>query len=351
MQQFVRVRLVQANSLDLSLFQFDYDLTFAVFFLNADKTIYGRYGTRSQQQDASKDISLAGLRRAMAAALDLHRRFPRNKAALEGKTGPASRYSVPEQYPSLEGKYQARLDYAGRLAQSCIHCHQVRDAERMIYRGGGQPIPDPVLFPWPMPDLIGLSLDPKETAKVVQVANPSPAHQAGFRPGDQLLSLEGQPLISIADVQWVIHNAGSPASLKAQVRRGSQSRTLTLKLPEGWRRRSDISWRTTTWDLRRMATGGLVLEDLPPAERQSAKLLDDDLALRVKYVGQYNEHAAGKRAGFQKDDLIVDLDGRKSRMTESDAIAFLVQNRRPKERVPVTVLRGGQRLTLELPMQ
>ena len=53
MDEFVCVRLVQANALDLTLFQFDYDLTFAVFFMNTDRTIYGRYGTRSERKDAT----------------------------------------------------------------------------------------------------------------------------------------------------------------------------------------------------------------------------------------------------------------------------------------------------------
>ena len=42
MEQFVTVRMVQGNGMDLSLFQFDYDMSFAVFFLNADRTISGR---------------------------------------------------------------------------------------------------------------------------------------------------------------------------------------------------------------------------------------------------------------------------------------------------------------------
>ena len=41
MSQFVGVRMVKVNSMDLSLFQFDYDMTFAVFFMNADKKVYG----------------------------------------------------------------------------------------------------------------------------------------------------------------------------------------------------------------------------------------------------------------------------------------------------------------------
>ena len=66
--------MVQANGIDLSLFQFDYDLTFAAFFMNADRTIYGRYGTRSSQQNPGRDISLQGLIASLEGALKLSRR-------------------------------------------------------------------------------------------------------------------------------------------------------------------------------------------------------------------------------------------------------------------------------------
>jgi len=35
------------KNIDLAQFQFDYDLTWAVIFLNVDGTVYGRYGSRS----------------------------------------------------------------------------------------------------------------------------------------------------------------------------------------------------------------------------------------------------------------------------------------------------------------
>src|SRR5438093_12006810 len=68
MDRFISVRLVQANAVDLTLFQFDYDLTFAVFFMNADRTIYGRYGSRSDRKEATRDISIESFREALAAA-------------------------------------------------------------------------------------------------------------------------------------------------------------------------------------------------------------------------------------------------------------------------------------------
>src|SRR5882672_5837390 len=115
MDKFVCVRMVQGNGMDLTLFQFDYDLTFAAFFLNADRTIYGRFGSRSDQKEADRDISIEGLREALNGALELHKNYPRNKAALAGKQPKPVRFRTPEEYPSLAGKYKATLDYEGKV--------------------------------------------------------------------------------------------------------------------------------------------------------------------------------------------------------------------------------------------
>jgi hypothetical protein len=350
MEQFVRIRIIQGNGMNLSIFQFDYDLTFAVFFMNADMTIYGRFGSRSDHE-AMKDISMEGFRKALEAALELHREYPANKAALAGKRGPAPRFNVPEAYPSLKGKYNPYLDYEGQVAKSCIHCHMIGAAERQVFRSANQVIPDNVLYLWPMPDVVGLTLDPREKAKVRRILKGSPAEKSGFKRGDEILTLEGQPMISIADVQWVLHTARAPTKLKAEVLRDGQKIDLALMLDEGWRRQDDISWRTTTWDLRRMAFGGLVLEDLPPESRQAVGLGDGKMALRIKHVGQYGEHAVAKHAGFQQNDIVVSFDGLTRHMTESEILAYAIQNRMPGERVPVTVLRGGEQVNLELPMQ
>lgn len=341
MAKFVCVRLVQANDLDLTLFQFDYDLTFAAFFMNADRTIYGRFGSRSEREHAEKDISLDGFRKALAAALELHKAYPKNKAMLAGKQPLPVAKSRPEEYASLAGKYKPTLDYEGKVAASCMHCHQVREAERLSYRAANKPIPDEVLFPWPMPTLVGLTLDPKEKAKVTEVAAGSPADQAGFKAGDEIQMLNGQPIISIADVQWVLHTASFPASVEATVLRGRKPVKLALPLAKDWRVNSDIAWRATTWDLRRMATGGMVLKNAPA----------DNSALRVDYLGQYGEHGAGKGAGFKKDDVIVRIDNQMHPMTESELLRFLLQNKVKGDKVPFTVERNGEKLELTLPMQ
>ena len=351
MDQFVCVRLVQANFIDLNLFQFDYDLTFAAFFLNPDRTVYGRFGSRSERKDATKEMTIEGFRKALAGALELHKEYPKNKSALVAKSGPTARFETPAEYPSLRGKYQRTLAYEGKVVQSCMHCHQVREAERLYFHEQKQPIPDQVLYPWPMPNLIGLALDPNEKALIKAVEKNSPAERAGFKSGDQILKFEKQPVLSIADVQFVLHNAPEPAKLTAEILRGNKKRNLTLRLGDDWRKVSDISWRVSTWDLRRMALGGLVLKEASIDERREKNLSPSDLALVVDYVGEYGAHAAGKKAGFRKDDIIVGADGRTQRMSESQFIGDFSQNKKIGERASLTVLRAGERLTFELPMQ
>lgn len=353
MDQFVRVRLIQCNSIDLSLFQFDYDLTFAAFFLNADKTIYGRFGTRSSHDEASRDISIAGFRKAMQGALELHRDYPANQAALRGKTGPEAKFKVAHDMPSFSGRYTPFLDFEGKVAASCIHCHMLGEAVRLDVRKNvpNAPMPDPVIYPWPMPDVLGLSMDPDERSTVMQVEPGSVAAQYGFRANDKIESIDGQPLLSTADIQWILHQAKPPTTLKVIVRRGNESVNLRLPLAKDWRRTSDISWRTTSWDLRRIALGGLQLKPLSNTARQKGGINADQLGLRVQHVGQYGNHAVAKRAGFLKDDVIIAFDGITDNVGETELFAHVLRKRRPGQIIPVAVLRNGQRKEFRLKIQ
>jgi len=354
LEKFVRVRLISANGLDLSLFQFDTDQSFAVFLLNADGTIYGRFGTRSDQRNWTDDVSIAGLAKALEGALALHQNYPANQESLAGKKGPPPDFNAPEKYPKLAGKYGAELNYEGNVVQSCIHCHQIGDAQRQLYRDSIDgdkegAIPERVLFPYPHPKAVGLILDPEQCATVLRVEPGSLAEKAGFRAGDAIQSLAGQPPLSIGDVQWVLHQVpASGGSVKAVVKRGGKAADVRLELPGGWRKRDDIAWRASSWEMRRMGLGGMYLKPLSAEQRAEWKLPADGMALRVEHTGQYPPHDVAKKAGVVKDDVLISFNGRSDFSRETDLLAYALNEVPVGNTVPVVIVRNGEKQTVSL---
>jgi membrane-associated protease RseP (regulator of RpoE activity) len=347
MEQFVCVRVVQGWGMDLSLFQFDQELTWAVFLMNADKTIYGRYGSRSEHKDTAKDISIEGLRKALEGALELHKGYPGNKASLAGKTGPKAPFPTPESIPELRGKPNVKP--ADGTRGGCVHCHQAHDAEVWSFRNAKQPIADKSLWPYPMPDEVGLTMDPKERATVTAVAAGSAAEKGGWKSGDRILSLEGQPVLSTADVQWVLHNAKDGSTLKAEVERGGQKAAASLALAAGWRKKDDFTWRVVTWSMRHRLLGTEPLVALTDDEKKAAGVAPGGMGLRVKGFPPdwvKDKNPAGKK--FQAGDVIVDVDGQKGLVTEGDLLGYLMQKKSAGQAADLTVVRGGKREKVQL---
>ena len=346
------MRLVRANSFDLSLLQFDPDLTFAVFFLNADRTIYGRYGSRSSFSSSERDVSLKSLQLAMNSALELHSDYPANAKSLVGKSGQKPLFATVDQSRWFQSSNRSVE------TQTCMHCHHIGNARQMQFVDQEKPLPDDELFAWPMPDAIGLHLDPRARATVQRVAPDSPAARNGLTAGDEIVQLNGQPMISIADVQWVLHQTSTPQPddavseqevstvIDAVLLRDGQRVETKIKLPQHWRRATDISWRTTTTLLRDTVLGSLKLQDCSNDERQTLGVPLDRLALRVEYA-VWETTPAG-RAGIQRRDIIVEFAGNTDRMTESELLRRLLQREITGDTFELTVLRNGERLQMQL---
>jgi serine protease Do len=352
LEKFVCVRQVSTNGLDLSLFQFDTDQSFACFMLNAEGVVYGRFGTRSHRTEWLGDVSLPGLAHSLRAALAAHEQYPTNKAAFQSLLPPKPEFATPEQFPGLRDKYKSTLNYEGNVVQSCIHCHQIGDAQRDWYRQQRRPIPDQVLFPYPHPKSLGLVIDPQGGARVTEVAADSLGQRGGLRAGDELLSASGYPLNSIADLQWALQQVDARGgTLPLVVRRGDERIKLTWELPAGWRQSGDLSWRASTWGLRRMATGGMFLEALSAEERQALGIAAGKMALRAQHVGEYGPHAAAKQAGARRHDVLVSFGGRDDLMTETALLHYALNHYPVGDRVAVEILRDGQRIKLTIPLQ
>jgi serine protease Do len=339
-KNFICVRVIQTNGLDLATFQFDYDMSWAAVFLNADRTIYGRYGTRTASGPASDaHLSRESFRKAAQRALELHRGYPGNRDQLAAKTGPAPDYPRPEQIPGLEDRGSRAT-----TRQTCIHCHMVKEYTLRAKWEGNRLSPVD-LWVYPMPDRIGLTIDAADGRRVQSVAGGSPAAQAGLLAGDELVSLRGQPLISLADIQWVLHTSADDDQVAATVVRNGQRLTATITLHGRWKE-SDIAWRASSWYGLRQ---GVKMDVLSAADKQRRGIAPDSMGLIVKNLvgkGGPKVQAAGLRAG----DVVVGVDGRTKAMTESEFLAYLRLQHAPGDSVKLAVLRGEKSLEFTIPM-
>lgn len=341
-KQCVCVRIIQAKGLDLGIFQYDYDMSWAAMFLAPDLTIYGRYGTRNASGPGSDSLlSATAFKKAAERALELHKGYPANKETLAAKKGETPDYPVPEKTPGLEERGQGET-----TRQTCIHCHMVKEfALRAKWEAGKLSPAD--LWVYPMPQRIGLTLDLDDGLLVKSVAKGSPADKAGLDVGDELLTAGGQPLISTADFQWVLHTSPADANLRVTVRRdGGRILTADIALRGDWKEQSDIAWRASSWYGLRQ---GLKVEPLSAADKKSREIEPDQLALAVK--GLFGKGAPKlQAAGLRNGDVIVAVDGKSEGMTESAFLANLRLAHGPKDSVKFTVLRGEKTEELTIPM-
>jgi serine protease Do len=323
------------EGVDLSLFQFDYDQTWAAFFLNADRTIYGRYGTRaSGGADEGVDVSLAGFEKALEGALEVHAGYPANRASLAGKRGVPPHAKEIRSFPLFKSRF------AEDPPRGCAHCHHVWEALRSVPREARKPIPDELLWVYPKPDRLGLKLALDERATVRSVTEGSAAARAGFRPGDRIQTLLDQPMLSIADVQWVLQHAKVPCVLPVTVERAGARVDLDLALEPGWRKGEDIAWRTSSAAIRPFGWQEAIAE-----QRKALGIPDGNLCVRVR---GFPKVGPAQRAGLAIGDFVVEIEGSAKAISENRWYELLFQEKARGEPVALTVIRGEKRLRLTL---
>jgi len=312
------------RGVNLNLFDFDYDLTWAGFFLSANEQMYGRYGGRDASS-ADGQMSLAGLRHAMAAALATHRRISNI-----GPASPPTAVQTVEQYPAAQR----------RQADACIHCHHVYDFRREALQTAAKWRLDE-LWVYPFPENVGLTLDVDEGDRVKSVADNSPAAAAGLRAGDCLQAVNGVPTASLADVQYGLQRSPAQGIIPITWMRAGKMLASNLDVPSGWRK-TDISWR---WSLRGLEPSSWVHgDDLTSEEKKKLGLGERQLAF---FQGNFLSIPA-RQAGIRQNDVIIGLDGKKLEMTAQQFQAFVKLNYKLGDHVTYNLLRAGMRLDVSL---
>lgn len=73
-------------------------------------------------------------------------------------------------------------------------------------------------------------LNVKEGVMISQIVRDSPAESAGLEPGDVILSIEGRKVLRAEDVKVSILDAETSGKLKLVIRRGTEEKTVNMKL-------------------------------------------------------------------------------------------------------------------------
>jgi serine protease Do len=324
--KFVRVRLAEIEKSDLNVFEFDYDVTFMIFFLGADQQVYGRYGGRDAKSDSGR-MSIAGLKYAMQAALKSHeesQKLAQQKAPVE-----------------QEKALMVRDLASSRRYRGCIHCHQVREILNAELKREGKWSRNDI-FRYPLPDNLGLVLDIDQGDLIKEIVEGSEASKAGLQVGDVVEKIAGLNVHSLGDAQFALDGAPKTGGVSIQVQRKGKSIAAKIQLHEGWRKAS-FGWRPSM----RSHTHYLPLlgKDLTVDEKKKLGLAADQLAFRQRDPAAQRVLDAGIRPG----DIIVGLDDRK--MTNMTAIQFrlFVQgNYLTGDKVVIQMIREGKKM--DIPM-
>ena len=328
------------KGVDLEQFQFDYDLTWAAFFMNADGTIYGRYSSRTVAGPMAHN-SIESLKNAMEQALALHRAYPENKALFEGKRGPTPRWKTALEIPALRKRF-AQAMYQPTAKGNCIHCHNIYDGERETAYAEGNFDLDSI-WVYPMPDNVGMKINVDTGHTVEAIVEGSFAAQAGIQPGDTIRTMNGQAIISQADMQWVLHHLPQTATLNVELERNGQTLIKTLPLSGDWKR-SDISWRESMWAIRPKLK--VWAPELSAEAKAKLGLKPDALALDVRWVADDRTKAAGLKNG----DVIIEVDGQTSAMSNNQMALWVKLNHEVGDSLAIKVRRGEEVISLQLPL-
>jgi hypothetical protein len=331
--QFVPVRITDFKNVDMNRFRFDYDLTFAVLMMDADGGTYARFGSQDWRSSADR-MSITGLKRAMRQVLERHARGQARPAAPGDRTPRLTLDNIPAFRKSRAAK------------EACAHCHYAHNFRFAQRRAEGR-FSREMLFMYPLPENLGLTLAVDDNNRVKSVTPGSPAAQAGLRPGDRILRANGVPVLTEADLQLALDPLPDPGSVTLQWERdGKPPRSAALRLPQGWRR-TDISWRASQGDIP--PTVGIWAEPLTEAQKRERGLPADRMALRVSFFFP-GEQWQRTRGDLKMNDVIVGINGQSlPAMTTRQFHSRFRLSFDVGDTATLNVLRGGERVEVRVP--
>lgn len=314
-EKYVRLRLSNMRGLDLNVFDFDYDLTWAALFITSEGKVLGRFGGRDGES-ANKYRTLLGLRHALEQGLQTYHEQRKEKQTKPLPPRRAENYEVGQKLSP----------------RSCIHCHHVHEFQRAeaMEKGTWHPRQE---YRYPDPRSLGLEMDAEQGNRLIAVKD-----GMALLKGDVLLSIDDKRVHSYADIVTALDRAPESGSLSLRIARGAKQSKAELSLEPGWKTKTDISWR---WSLKTLEPEPPVSgEDLSLPERRLLGIASEKLAMRQ---GPFLSQRA-RQAGVQIGDVIVGVDGSMPLMTARQFDVHFRLFLRDRKEVELNLLRGKEKV-------
>lgn len=329
MQQYVCLRIVRMDDVDIGLFDYDRYNTLYFFILNADEQIYMRYGGRDTSQETY--LSLESLELALAKGLELHEQYKAGKLPRTQRPAPA----FPKDIPLLVERTFAR--------NNCVECHLIGDFTLQHKELAGTLDKPQDMFRPADIRAAGIYLDvPK--GLVVKEAQGAVA-EAGLRAGDTIASLNGTPVWTFGDLQYYYDKLPrSTEMIELGILRDGKPQTLKVRLPKLWWF-SDIRYKQLTVDPR------VFFETRPPSpdEIRAHNLDPAGLAGVVKYVSGTAKTL--KLHDLQIGDIVFAVNGQTKDSIANTPELFIRLYTAAGETAELDYIRGGQRAKMVLKTQ
>ena len=327
LSEYVCVRVVRMDDVDIGLFDRDWNNAIYFFVLNADEQIYMRYGGRDSQSPDTYN-SLDSLRIALEQGLVLHQKYLRGE--LPKQERPKSLF--PREMPLLVERTFAR--------RRCVECHLIGDFQNIQRERDG--VLDKLTHLYRSPDIktIGISLDVPKGLVVKEASGAVAA--AGMKPGDRIAAWNGVPVWTFGDVQYQYDKVNRRAKgLEITVDRSGQSVDLTVELPPRWWW-TDLRFRQSSVDPR------LDFEDRPLTadEKQKLGLKPDGFASQVKYVSEMAK--IRDTHDLRVGDVIAAVDGVERDEFANTAELYLKLHTKAGESAKLEVIRDGKHITMPI---
>ena len=293
-QKFVRLRIVNMADIDVGVFDFDFDTTFAVLVLNKDGQMISRYGGRDSKS-AESFINEASLHKSLERSLDLHARS--QKGSVELPLALKSRHA--QSYPFVKS-----------VAARCVHCHDVASGQAFeTFESSSFDIMKDIWI-YPEPISLGLDIDPDDGATLR--AATGLAKESGLVAGDRILSFNKVPVSTFSDIQYQLHQLADDARSVTIELEGKDP--VSLKLSGYWKH-SDITWRRL--GLRISPSAGFGGSPLTAEQKTRNKLAEDGFATRVSFL----DFAKPENSPLEDGDIIYSINGvEKSELTDHAAL-------------------------------